>query len=306
MKIILAVIATVAAVSSSAAIAHAERYCSKFKDSDPVPPGSVRSYLQLDDVASSDTRASPFVNIVTGAITWNVDLKGYLFRPPVTFSAPVIVYSHGGTAPAKPPCAMVHYFVSRGYVFFAPQRRGEAPSTGVDLDDWVVSNPGTTAVDYIVIQASDIVNAALWARTLPGVNPARVALMGHSNGGFVSMVANTRVGPGPLYLAPHHATVDISAAGLTWCTNGLKQEALFDAVERPLRPFFLLQAANEPCNPTDPLDDAATAAGATHWAHIFPPVPNTVTPGDAHNWFVRDATQIALWGPEVIAFLQTF
>lgn len=98
---------------------------------------------------------------------------------------PVIVSVHGGPEGQEQPTfnSIYQYFLSRGYAILAPNVRG---STGygksyTHLDD----------VRKREESVKDLAAAVDWLRTQGGANPRRIAVMGGSYGGYMTLAAIT-------------------------------------------------------------------------------------------------------------------
>jgi dipeptidyl aminopeptidase/acylaminoacyl peptidase len=98
---------------------------------------------------------------------------------------PVIVSVHGGPESQERPGfnALYQYFLSRGYAILAPNVRG---STGY----------GKTyaSLDNIRLRENavkDLAYAVEWLKTFGGADPKRIAVMGGSYGGYMTMAAIT-------------------------------------------------------------------------------------------------------------------
>ena len=75
-----------------------------------------------------------------------VKLRGWLYYDATDFvqDAPVLIYNHGHDEERREPCAIARYFVRKGFVVFAPLRRGHRgepgsliKSTGIHTDVYV-------------------------------------------------------------------------------------------------------------------------------------------------------------------------
>jgi dipeptidyl aminopeptidase/acylaminoacyl peptidase len=117
----------------------------------------------------------------------SVTLGGILFRPEIpggTLRAAIVVL-HGwqaaGTNGAQVVEARARRFSEQGYVALALSMRGWPPSDGAD--------------DCGLRQPDDVVRAVSWLASQPGVDPARVAINGFSQGGQVSLLAGARGAP---------------------------------------------------------------------------------------------------------------
>jgi len=116
-----------------------------------------------------------------------ITLGGILYRPEIPSGArrPAIVVLHGwqpsGTNGALVVEARARRFSEQGYVALALAMRGWAPSDGAD--------------DCGLRQPDDVARAVSWLASQPGVDPARVAINGFSQGGQVSLLAASRNAP---------------------------------------------------------------------------------------------------------------
>jgi dipeptidyl aminopeptidase/acylaminoacyl peptidase len=110
-----------------------------------------------------------------------------LFRPEIPSGArrPAIVVLHGwqpaGTNGAMTVEPRARRYSEQGYVALALAMRGWAPSGGAD--------------DCGLQQPDDVVQAVSWLASQPGVDPARVAIVGFSQGGQVSLLTGARSAP---------------------------------------------------------------------------------------------------------------
>lgn len=112
-----------------------------------------------------------------------VDLGGVLYRPEIASGTrPAILVLHGwataGTNGASLVEPRARRYSEEGKVALALSMRGWPPSRGRD--------------DCGLLQPDDVAEAVRWLAALPGVDAARVALVGFSQGGQVSLVAGTR------------------------------------------------------------------------------------------------------------------
>jgi hypothetical protein len=88
------------------------------------------------EYATSST--DPMANV--GDASPNVKLRGWLYFDATDFvyDAPVLIYNHGHNDERNEPCAIARYFVRKGFVVFAPLRRGHfadgLKSTGIHND----------------------------------------------------------------------------------------------------------------------------------------------------------------------------
>ena len=112
-----------------------------------------------------------------------ISLGGVLIRPEIpSGTRAAILVLHGWATAGTNGAALVENRARRysedGYVALALSMRGWPPSRGAD--------------DCGLQQPDDVVQAVAWLGALPGVDPGRVALVGFSQGGQVSLLAGAR------------------------------------------------------------------------------------------------------------------
>jgi dipeptidyl aminopeptidase/acylaminoacyl peptidase len=146
--------------------------------------------LPLASCASGDASPTPAATPPATAGRFDVtlpgsgiDLGGILFRPEIpSGTRPAILVLHGWATAGTNGSSLVEPRARRysedGKVALALSMRGWPPSRGTD--------------DCGLLQPDDVAAAVRWLAALPGVDPARIALVGFSQGGQVSLLAGTR------------------------------------------------------------------------------------------------------------------
>jgi dienelactone hydrolase len=262
----------------------------------------------------------------------DIDLRGSLWvpRPSRTGGYPVLIYSHGsvGCPDSNPncshapnaPCSIVAYFVDHGYAVFTPIRRGYSPSTGTYGSDWADSQFAQCqqlpfgclmtrqffGAQELAGEAPDVLAAIDYLKAhhaALNVNPNRLALMGHSLGGIVTLFTN-QTDDG------QNVAVSISGDSESWCGGGIElRTALFSAVDDAKAPIYFFEEKNDPdVNPTVELSHHAGRLLERYQSAVFAPVRDAsgvpLTCGKhAHVCFTADEGEVARWAPSVVEFL---
>ncbi len=118
----------------------------------------------------------------------DLDIPAYLYEPIEPrgdHGHPALIWVHGGVHGnwTNNYWPFIEEAVARGYVVIAPEYRG---STGY-------GQPFHDAIDYGGYEVDDAVSAYDWmVEHLPHVDPERVAIMGWSHGGYISLLAVAR------------------------------------------------------------------------------------------------------------------
>jgi len=266
-------------------------------------------------------------------------LKGFLYLPNQSNVAnspknlPLIIFDHGSGKPVNDMCEMATYFTDQGYALFIPHRRGHGLSTGIYWTDFLDQACNRTAQDpfgvcgrvlsntflltYLQDQTFEVAQAISYLSTLtnssrqPIINSDKVAIMGHSFGGMVTLFNNN-------ILTNHKLAIDIAGASESWDffdeedgtdtpDNSNSIRMLKEAVRGANKPIFFLEPKNDvSIRPTVIFSKVAGDHAERYQASIYAPVPNVSSTEDAHTRFVTDQEQIHKWGPAALEFMSRF
>jgi len=197
-------------------------------------------------------------------------------------------------------------FARHGYVVLYLFRRGVGPSTSagknaVDLMNEAAAAHGQNERNALQMQLlegremSDALAALRRLRTITDVDPQRIALIGHSFGGSLTVLMAERE-------PAIRAAVIFSGAGYSWDRSGDLRARLLQSVQNTSIPMFFLHAANDySTNPGKALDAELARQAKPHRLKIYPPVG--LTPDDGHDF---PNNSVAKWEPDVFAFLDPY
>jgi dienelactone hydrolase len=194
-------------------------------------------------------------------------------------------------------------FTRRGYAFFYPFRRGQGGSAdaGPFIRDVLAREElahGTDARQRLqdvlleTEQLEDVLAALAFLRQAPGIDPERLAIVGHSFGGQLALLA---AGREPAL----RSTVTFAAAAGSWQRSAEVRRVLHDAVRRALCPILLVQWDNDfSTEPSRALGEEAHPGGPARRVVLYPRVGST--PEEGHNGLYLD---IPHWEPDVFRWL---
>jgi dienelactone hydrolase len=284
--------------------------------SPPVVATSIPKYWPLPNqvVSTADKRCSD----------GKCSLQGWLYRPATppagSSTFPAVVHMHGhGQSPGE-ACQMISDYTSRGYIVFAPVLRGardknnKFSNTGLYIDDYLATiNPSSASdsIDYLHQEIAEVRAALTYLTTfsiggVKPVDPARIALTGHSFGGsLVVFAAAANLSPRPA------ATVDLSGAVLSWGGSTAWKTAYQAEAALHQMPIRFQQTSNETSAAikTDPTTVPFLAANGSGTGEaemaVYSAVPGVATIHDAHVEFLMSTIQVERWMPAVVAFIQS-
>jgi carboxymethylenebutenolidase len=241
------------------------------------------------------------VSFPSGKLT----LQGTLYKPEGAGPFPAVVYNHGsapGMLSEQAFEALGPVFVTHGWVFFGPDRRGQGRSAaaGPYIGDEIAAatkKGGTSAGAATMLQLlvtdhlNDQLAALTWLRTQKFVDPRRIAVAGNSFGG-IEVVLGAEV-------ASYCAAVDSAGAAQSWAQAPEIQALMTGAVQNSRAPIFLFQAENDyDLSPSRTLSAAMKEAGKEFELKIYPPFGKSAQDGHSFGYFGS-----SVWGVEVFRFL---
>jgi carboxymethylenebutenolidase len=242
------------------------------------------------------------VSFASGTLT----LQGVLYKPKGGGPFPAVLFNHGsgpGLTSDELFQALGPRFVARGWVFFAPWRRGQGLSEAAGpyiMDDIKAAwqKDGISAAAAVLVrrhetdQLDDQLAGLAWLRAAPFVARGRIAVAGNSFGGIQTVLGVER--------ADYCAGIDMAGAAMSWKTNPQLQAIMTRAVRNARAPIFFFQAENDhDVAPTQVLSAAMKEAGKPYQARIYP--PSGKAPGEGHGLPLRG---IGVWFDDVLRFLE--
>ncbi len=253
------------------------------------------------ETARPDPGVPQLVTFTSGDLT----LKALLWKPAGPGPFPAVVFNHGSERYHDTHFALIGpMFAREGYVFFAPYRRGQGLSA--DQGTWVLDTlslvaqeqgmiaRGKKAVELLKTEQLDDVLAAL-ARVqgMPFVDRGRIAIVGNSFGGVLTMQMAERGGG-------VRAAVNMAGAALNWKRSPEFKQWMFDMARNAQVPVFFIQAENDQdTGPSRELSAEMDRLGKPNRMRIFPPFGKTAEDGHSFGYLGSH-----LRGPDVIAFLR--
>jgi len=259
--------------------------------------------------AWADERRPDLVTIRSGEAT----LHAHVWRPAGRGPFPAILVNHGSGRTREQLGRLGPYedqsetlgpvFARHGYLCVFLFRRGVGPSadqgeSAIDAMDRELAAHGQSARNALQLELlegrelSDARAALAFVRRLPDVDARRIAIVGHSFGGSLSVLLAERE-------PALRAAVLFSTAGYSWDLSPQLRARLLEAASRTTVPFFFLHAENDySTNSGKSLDAELGTRGRRHQLKIYPPVGKT--PDEGHDFPLNS---VRTWEPDVFAFL---
>jgi dienelactone hydrolase len=240
-------------------------------------------------------------------------LKAYLWKPTGPGPFPTVLFNHGsGGADADHTAGLpmteaaeklAPLFLKHGYAFVYLFRRGQGLSADQSrfMQDTLQQEEaakGKAARQHLQFMLAttdhldDVLAGLSFLKTAPAIDAKRIAIIGHSFGGQVTLLAAERDNT-------VRAAVTFAAAAGSWERSPELRKRLLTAVDKSAAPIMLVQAAND--YSTAPSKALAEELGRLHKSYIlkiYPPVGRT--PDDGHNFLYLGIPQ---WQHDVFGFL---
>jgi len=234
----------------------------------------------------------------------NLLLHGVVYKPVGTGPFPAVVFNHGsGKDYAKQFDAVGPLYASRGFVLFAPYRRGQGLSSDaganiLELLDKEAAANGTAARGKLMVKLletdhlDDQLAALAWLEKQKYVNPRKIAVAGNSFGGIEVLLAAERT-------TTYCAAIDSAGAALTWADSPAIRERLVRAVKNAKIPIFLFQAENDKdLSPSKTLAAELGALNKPHRLKLYPPFGKTTDDGHSFGYYGGEH-----WIGDVVEFI---
>jgi len=259
---------------------------------------------------------SPIIPQVVEFPSGKLHLKGYLWKPAGAGPFPVVLFIHGsGGEDANHTAGMqiteaaeilAPFFLQHSYAFFYPFRRGyglsadQAPFMRDVLRD-EEKKRGAEArqhLQFVLLtteQISDVMAALAFLETVPGIAPHRIAVVGHSFGGQLALLA-AEADPAI------RAAVTFAGAANSWERSPELRERLTAAVRNTKAPVLLTCAENDYSTaPAQALAEELKRLHKPYALKIYPRVG--LNSDDGHNMLYAN---IPAWQPDVFQFLDKY
>jgi carboxymethylenebutenolidase len=262
--------------------------------------------------ASGKDRRPELVAIRSGEAT----LHAHVWRPVGHGPFPAVLINHGSGRTREDLERLGPYeqqsetvgpvFARHGYVCIFLFRRGVGPSTdqgenAIDAMNREFAAHGQSARNALQVELlegremDDARTAIGFVRRLPDVDARRVAIVGHSFGGSLSVLMTE-------HEPALRAAVVFSAAGYSWDRSPELRARLLEAARRTAVPLFFIHAENDySTNSGKSLDAELARLGKPHRLKIYPPVGLTADEG--HDFPLNS---VPTWEPDVFAFLEQY
>jgi dienelactone hydrolase len=246
----------------------------------------------------------------------NLGLKAFLWRPVGNDAVPAVLFNHGSGTDAGHTAGMTMteaaeklapVFLKHGYAFLYLFRRGQGPSVGQGLYMGDVlqregaANGAEAAqhLQYVLLNTEhldDVMGGLAFLKSAPGIDRRRLAVVGHSFGGQLSLLAAERDA------AIRAAVAFDGAAHHSWARSPEVRERLLRAVRSATQPVMLVQATNDYSTaPSRALADELERLHKPHVLKIYPSVGQTAD--DGHNAIY---IAIPVWEEDVFQFLDKY
>ena len=250
--------------------------------------------------AGSQTAIGEQVTFSSGPLK----LGGFVAKPAGKGPFPAVVWNHGSGSNPNPRISRIaSFWVSQGFVFFEPHRRGYglSASAGTDIQeivDQITKRAGVEAGDLVKTQLlateqlDDQMAGIAWLKTVPEVDPNRIAAMGISFGGAQALLAAERA-------AGIRVAVSFAGGAMNWMHNIPMRARLLEAARNAKVPVMFVQAENDfDLGPSRELFAEMTRVGKVTAIRIYPSQGRTVL--DGHTFAGRSPE---VWQKDVLAFI---
>jgi len=231
-------------------------------------------------------------------------IQAYLYKPEGEGPFPVVIYNHGSRDEREResfPFVHIGRMLTRaGYGVLVTERRGYGKSDGALWWQEAGRDP-SRLISRLQDEAGDVLAALDYVRTVPFADSRRVAVMGWSFGGIVTMMAVSRS-------SAFVAAINQAGGALTWDGNAQVRAALVSAAERTSTPTLLMVAKNDRTTASiTTLAEVYEKRGVPHRMVIYEEfTPPRGGRGGALGHAVFSAAGVNVWRADVVKFLEQY
>jgi len=240
-------------------------------------------------------------------------LKAFFWKPAGPGPFPAVLFCHGsgdvdadhtaGLPITEAAERLAPLFLKHGYGFLYLFRRGQGLSADQsafmqDILKREEAGKGKEArqhLQFVLVTGDhldDVMAGLKFLTTTPGIDPKRLAIVGHSFGGQLTLLAAERDNT-------IRAAVTFAAAAASWERSAELRKRLITAVDKSTAPIMLIQAANDYSTaPSYALADELERLHKPHVLKIYPPIGQTSD--DGHNFLYFATPQ---WENDQFRFL---
>jgi dienelactone hydrolase len=247
----------------------------------------------------------------------DLNIEAYLYKPEGSGPFPLVIYNHGSRAGQErveiPFRFIAAILVPQGYAVLVPERRGYGKSDGQTFSDEVGGDISDRMMQRFREEASDVLAGLDYlkrggASSSPGrftpspttnlIDFRRVAIMGWSHGGVVSLLAASE---------RHEfvALVDQAGGALTWNHSPTLQRELPAAARKIKIPALCMDAENDATtNAAKTVGEAIKSSGEWEQTIIYPPFTPTTNPDNIPPGHLIFGQGVSIWQNDLLAFLK--
>src|SRR5581483_9410118 len=264
--------------------------------------------LLLADLLLGENAPPITVSIPSGKL----QIKAFFWKPSGPGPFPAVLFNHGsGEDPshtASLPITeaaekLAPIFLKHGYAFLYPFRRGQGLSANqapfmqdvLKREEETRGKEARQHLQFVLLtteQLDDALAALAFLKSAPGIDSYRLAVIGHSFGGQLSLLVAE-------HDASLRAVVSFAGAARSWKTSAEVRQRLLAAVRKAEAPIMLVEAEND--YSTEGAAALAKEMDRLHKPHvlkIYPPVGDS--PNEGNNQLYGAMSQ---WEGDVFKFL---
>ena len=269
----------------------------------------IAAFAQSSPLETAQVAPAQIVEVPSGPL----HLKAYFWKPAGIGPFPAVAFNHGsgandaqhtaGQTMAEAAANLAPIFLKHGYAFLYLCRRGQGLSAdqGQFMQDLLKREESEKGKDarqrlhYKLVTGDHLEDALAgldYLKSAPGIDSKRLAVVGHSFGGVLTLLSGER---GDAI----RAAVAFAAGANSWRTSPELRARVFTALSKTSASVMLVQAENDyDTSPGTEIAAELTRLHKTNLLKIYPAVGKTADEGHSLLYLA-----IPEWEPDVFQFL---